>query len=162
MKKRKIRKFFGILCLIVCIINLLSLLKNDNVLNYTAGAKIAQPIIVLEKDDVLKTQIYENAFPLEYHFWIQNYREDEINQVDFEYTIELENSTENFPVSYNLVDCEQNQEIEFVDGKSEPLKLKKGEKENREFKLVMQWQELNVELAEELQIKLKINMSQNP
>ncbi len=47
-----------------------------------------------------------------------------------------------------------------MNGKSEPLKLKKGEKEKRKFKLIMQWQELNVELAEELQIKLKINLSQ--
>ena len=110
---------------------------------------------------MLKTQIDQNTFPLEYHFWIQNYREAEINEVDFEYSIELENSTKNFPVSYDLFDCKTNQEIEFINGKSGPLKLKKGEKENREFKLVMQWQELNVELAEELQIKLKINMMQN-
>lgn len=115
---------------------------------------------MLEKDEVLKTQINQNMFPLEYHFWIQNYREDDINEVDFEYSIELENSTKNFPVSYDLFDCKTNQPIEFMNGKSEPLKLKKGEKEKREFKLIMQWQELNVELAEELQIKLKINVSQ--
>ena len=115
---------------------------------------------MLEKDEVLKTQINQNMFPLEYHFWIQNYREDDINEVDFEYSIELENSTKNFPESYDLFDCKTNQPIEFMNGKSEPLKLKKGEKEKREFKLIMQWQELNVELAEELQIKLKINVSQ--
>lgn len=138
----------------------MSFFKKDDTFYYKVGAEIAKPIIVLEKDEVLKTQIDQNTFPLEYHFWIQNYREDDINEVDFEYSIELENSTENFPVSYDLFDCETNQEIEFMDGKSEPLKLKKGEKEKREFKLIMQWQELNVELAEELQIKLKINVSQ--
>ena len=138
----------------------MSLFKKDDTFYYKAGAEIAKPIIVLEKDEVLKTQINQNTFPLEYHFWIQNYREDDINEVDFEYSIELENSTENFPVSYDVFDCETNQQIEFMNGKSELLKLKKGEKEKREFKLIMQWQELNVELAEELQIKLKINVSQ--
>jgi len=99
------------------------LFKKDDTFYYKAGAEIAKPIIVLEKDEVLKTQINQNMFPLEYHFWIQNYREDDINEVDFEYSIELENSTKNFPVSYDLFDCKTNQPIEFMKGKSEPLKI---------------------------------------
>ncbi len=147
-------------CLVVIMINIVSILKKKDVLCYEAGVKVAKPIIVLKKDDVLKTEIKENSFPMEYHFWIQNYEEDEINGVDFEYSITLENSVENFPVSYCLVDCDNNREMQLVDGKSENLKLKKDSKEDREFKLVLQWKELNVELADEWQVKLKVNMVQ--
>ncbi len=160
MKKRKIRKVLVGICIIVVLINVKTLFGRGKIWQYQVEAKTAKPIIVIERDNHLKTQIKENSFPIEYYFCINNYQDEEINEVEFEYNIELESSTENFPVSYQLVDLKNNQEIRLIDGKSENLKIGKDTKESRKFKIVFQWQELNKELADEFQLKLKVNIVQ--
>lgn len=161
MKKRKFRKRVLIFCFMFVLVNVILFFGQKKCLKYEVEAKIAKPIIILEKDKTLKTKINQLSFPMEYYFWIHNYEEEEINEIEFEYSIELENSVTNFPISYVLIDCDTNKEVDLKNGKSENLKIKKDVKESRKFKLVFRWQELNVQLAEELQIKLKINVLQN-
>ena len=156
---KKSRKFLLFFCGFALIINCISMLQNVQGTQIGIHSEILKPIIVLEKDEILKQQIHEKSFPLEYGFCIQNYQENEINEVDFDYQIEIENSVDNFPVNYQLIDCENNQQIQLVNGKSELLQIKKSEKENRRFKLVFEWRELE-EKADDLQIKLKINVIQ--
>lgn len=157
--RKKSRKFLLFLCGFVIIINGISMLQNAEGMEIGVHSEILKPIIRLEKDEMLKQQIHEKSFPIEYEFGIYNYKESEVNKVDFDYQIEIENSVGNFPVNYELIDCTTNQKIQLVDGKSELLQIKKEEKESRKFKLVFKWRELE-QMADELRIKLKINVIQ--
>lgn len=156
---KKSRKLLLIFCGIAIIINCISMLQNVQGTEVGVHSEILKPIIVLEKDEMLKQQIHENSFPLEYEFCLNNYQENEVNEIDFDYQIEIENSVDNFPVNYQLIDCETGQQIQLIDGKSELLHIRKSIKESRKFKLVFEWRELE-EKADDLQIKLKINVIQ--
>ncbi len=156
---KKSRKLLLLFCEFVIIINCISMLQNVQSTEVGVHSEILKPIIVLEKNEMLKQQIHEKSFPMEYKFCLNNYQENEVNEIDFDYQIEIENSVDNFPVNYQLIDCATNQKIELIDGKSEILHIKKSIKESRKFKLVLEWLELD-EMADELQIKLKIKLIQ--
>lgn len=160
MKLNKNNMWILISLLVICV-NTISLSTQKTNSNLKLHSQIAKPIIELEKDEMIKRQIEENEFPIEYRFCIHNFRENEINEVAFDYRIEIESSVENFPICYTLVDCEKNEEILLIDGKSDWMQIKKSEKESRKFKVILNWQELNSDLAEELQIKLKISLQQS-
>lgn len=157
--KKKSRKFLLFFCGFVVMLNVISMLQNVQGTEIGVCSEILKPIIVLEKGEVIKQQINEKSFPMEYEFCIHNYRENKVNEVDFDYQIEIENSVDDFPINYELIDCATNQKIELVDGKSKILQIKKLVKESRKFKLVFKWRELE-EMAEELQIKLRIELVQ--
>ena len=123
--------------------------------------EIAKPIVVLKKDEMIQSQINQNSFPMEYSFSICNYNENDVNEVDFEYTIEIENSNEKFPVKYQLFDCDNQKQISFDNGISEKMKIDKFEKQDRNFNLIMEWKELEIDLASDLELKLKINIVQS-
>ncbi len=152
----------GILIILMAIcVNSISLSKYNTNMEYQASTKIARAIVELEKDEKMEMEITERTLPLEYHFCINNYNETGINEVAFDYVIEIENSVDNFPVSYTLWDCDNQKEIKLKNGKSEVLRIKHSEKESRKFKLCLQWKELNEDLADNLQIKLKIDVVQS-
>lgn len=156
---KKSRKFLLFFCGFALIINCISMLQNVQGTQIGIHSEILKPIIVLEKEQTLKQQIDEKSFPLEYEFCIHNYNEKEVNKVEFDYVIEIENSVDNFPVNYQLMDCETGQQIQLIDGKSEILHIQKSLKESRKFKLLFEWRELE-KMADDLQIKLKINVIQ--
>lgn len=160
MRKKK-TKIAIVVSLIVLCMNNIVLSKYNHDKDLQVNTKIAKPIIVVEKDEVIKTKVDQNSFPIEYNFSICNYNDTEVNEVDFSYTIEIENSVENFPVSYVLMDCDKNEEIKLTDGKSEPISISKSTKEIKNFKLYLQWREMDVDLADNVQINLKINAIQS-
>ena len=160
MKSKKVKHWMMTICLLVIGINQVTL-SQSNEPQMKIHSKILEPIVVLEKEETIQTQMDENSFPMEYHFSICNYREEEINEVEFEYTIEIKNSAENFPVSCQLWDCDKDSEIPLLNGKSEKLTIKKSVKEIRNFKLLLEWRELSGDMAEHLQIRLKINVIQS-
>ena len=97
---------------------------------------------------------------MEYDFIINNYVENEINEVNLDYVIEINASESNFPVEYELYDMKTNKVLPLTDGKSEKLKLKSNEKEERHFKIIIKWKELTEELAESVDLKLKVEAEQ--
>lgn len=159
MKKKKDNIIIVISLIVICI-NHIVLSRHIENTNLKIHTQIIKPVIVVKKDKIIRTQIYENSFPIEYNFSICNYDENTINEADFEYVIELEYSICNFPVTYQLIDCDSNTEIKLIDGKSKIMKLKKYEQESRNFRLILNWRELDSDLADNLQINLKINAVQ--
>ena len=143
------------------IIIIVSHVFNDNFKETKANGKIANPIINIEKDNEIKTQIFENSYPIEYNFCINNYIDEKINEVEFEYYIQIILSNSNFPVKYELFDCENNKYIKLSNGKSEVIKLKAFEKQSQKFKLYFNWKEMEGELAENVKINLKIIAKQS-
>ncbi len=161
MKKSKRDLRMIIVSILIIGINTVSLSKYDYVANGNAQAQIAKAIFIVEKDEIIKKQIDQNSFPLEYNFTINNYEGDKINEVNLEYNIEIETNEPNFPVSYVLFDCDNNTQIQLTEGKTQKMHLQKFEKQSRKFKLYLQWRELDVALAPDIEIKLKMNAIQS-
>lgn len=150
----------GISVIVICMNNI-SLSRYENGMSCNVNSQIAKAIIEVKKDEKIEQLINQHTFPMEYHFWINNYKEDAVNEVDFAYTIGIESSVENFPISYVLIDCDNNREVSLINGKSEAIQMKKLTKESREFKLYLQWREIDGELADDLDIKLKVDAVQS-
>lgn len=162
MKRKKIHKDLIIILISLIIIGLnnVSLSKYDYMASAKSGAQIAKGIVTIEKDETIKQVVDRNSFPIEYNFSVNNYKEDTVNEVDFYYTIEVEASVGNFPVSYVLLDCDNNVQIELVNGKSKPMQIKKFIKDSRKFKLYLQWRQIDRELAKDVKLNLKVNAVQ--
>lgn len=83
----------------------------------TAEATIAEPIIKVEAlQDTIKMEINKESNITQYSFIVKNYEIDSnnkkrINEVDFLYDIEIKNSSENFPIRYELYDVSEGEEI---------------------------------------------------
>ena len=160
MRKKKKELVILMISMIVICVNHIVLSKYDYVANCSVQSEIAKAVFVVEKDEIIKQQIDQKSFPIEYNFTIHNFQENKINEVDFAYIIEIHNSTGNFPFSYFLLDCDNNTEIQILDGKTETIYLQKHKKESRKFKLYLQWRELDGALAESVSINLRINAVQ--
>ena len=156
MKKKKSDFVIILIVLIVIGINTISLSKYDYVAECNVSAEIAKAILVVENDEIIKKQIDQNSFPIEYNFTVNNYKDDAINNVDFSYQIEVQASVDDFPIDYVLIDCQDNSEIKLSEGKSEIIKLTKNAKESKKFKLYLQWREIDKSISEKVQINLKI------
>lgn len=154
-------KILSLIILLVICINSISLSKYSSFWEGKAMIQVSKPIVILEKDEILKTEITEKSFPMEYDFSICNYDESKVNEAEFDYVIQIEDSVEDFPISYKLIDCDNQEEIQLIEGKSQPMKIKSFEKEIRKFKLCFEWRELDRELADSLKIKLKVDVVQS-
>ncbi len=124
------------------------------------GAQIAEPIIILESFKEDNKLVNKLDFPLEYEFEIKNYNELKTNEVDFIYNIEIEESNLNFPIKYKIIDLSNNQEIKIENNISEDLKIKKETKEEKKYKLVIEWEDEKEELSQMIDLKLKLNLKQ--
>lgn len=161
MKKRK-KEIVMIFLIIISIgIKNISVSKNDYESISIYNTQIAKAIIDVEREDTIEQKITRENFPMEYYFFINNFIDDKINEIDFDYIIEIELSSQDFPVEYDLIDCESNLPIELENGKSKILKLDKFKKKSRKFKVRLSWKELDRELSDNLDIKLKIHAVQS-
>lgn len=158
----KKEKVIILISIIVIIIDLITLPKKNYSYNARGESEIAKGIIFLEKDEMIEKTVDKNSFPIEYNFVIKNFDEnDNINEIDFDYKIRIENSVNNFPIQYKLIDLDNNVELQLISGETSILTLKKSEKEIRHFKLYVEWNDLDAELADNIEIKLKIKAIQS-
>ena len=161
MKFRKSDFMIAICVILICVNNIVLAKSKVRSKKYDMNLDVARPVIEIIKDEPIKCQIYQNSFPIEYNFCINNYDANSTNEVEFDYFIEIESSDENFPISYVLFDCDNNKELQLCNGKSEILRLKANKKQSRKFKLILEWQEKTEELAEKLQLNLKVTAVQS-
>lgn len=159
--KKKSDLVIIIVSLIVIGINNISFSKYDNYIKCDYHSQIAKAIIDIEKDKKTEENIEESKLPMEYNFSINNYKDDCINEIEFDYSIEIIASNDKFPISYKLYDVDSNSEISLINGKSETLRLAKKVKISRKFKLILEWKEIDGELSDEIKINLKVNAVQS-
>ena len=159
MKKRYDYLIITLSVIVICI-NIISLTKKNYAVSGNINTEIGKAIIELEKDEPIKQEISETLLPIEYNFTVRNYKEDNVNEINYEYIIQIEVSDNKFPVKCKLWDCDNNKFIDLTEGKSEKLQLRKNQKEDRKFKILFEWKELNEEFAENVQIKLKVDSVQ--
>lgn len=161
MKFRKSDAIITVCVMLICINNIVlakSKIKNEK---YDMSLEIAQPVIEIIKDEPIKREVYQNSFPIEYNFCVNNYNDNSINEVEFDYIIEIENSDADFPVGYKLIEIDTNREILLRDGKSEFFKLDANQKQSRKFKLVLDWKEKGEVWSEKSHINLKVKAVQS-
>lgn len=158
MRKKEIAVIF-VSIIIVCINNIsLSSVKREQ--GNAGKAEILKPVIEVIQDETIEAQMNQYSIPLEYNFSINNYNGTSVNEADFEYVIEIENSQKNFPARCFLYDIDNDMKISINNGKSPVMKLDKFSKISRRFKICIEWIEKNGALAQETEIKLKINAIQ--
>lgn len=157
MNKEVKRRIIILISCIIIFCNTISISKYNRDNEYVANTKIAKAILKVENDEKIDMKISKNNLPKEYFFSICNYENESINEIDFEYEIILENSSNKFPISYKIFDCDNNIELKLNNGKTERVKIGKNRKEKRNFKIVFEWRELIINLEEEFELKMKVN-----
>lgn len=161
--KRKVLKIL-ILIIILLIITNISYAKFITRINGKGLTKVKVPILVLENNEVITGEISKKNNSYYQDFSLKNYLEStkQINEINFEYTIKLFLSTTNFPVNYQLINLDTNQEILFNEN-FETGKIQIGtDKIMHRYRLIVNWSEnYNNEIVDEnVDVKIKINANQ--
>lgn len=164
MKKLKIQKIISFL-LIVFLIPTPSFARYyDNLGKFSTKASIAEPIINVETLQETVVSDFNKTTVKEYHFKITNYELEtngnkRISEVDFNYTIEIKNSSNNFPAKYELYDCSTNLEILNGASKTQEFYISKNNMYEKEYKIIVSWEDKD-ELASQNDINIMVNASQ--
>ena len=129
--------------------------------NSYVETQIAKAIIVLNKNEIIEKEVNKESFPIEYYFEIKNFDEkNNINEVDLKYKIIVESSKKNFPIKYRLVDLDNNTDIQLINNETQLMYLEKNQKDVRHFKLFVEWNDIDLELANETSINIKVEAVQ--
>lgn len=163
LKISKERIIVLMLFTIMCLLVNYSVSKYKYVITENGKAFIAEPIIIFEKGNSINTEYNKKSGELVYAFKIKNYIDDEnINEVDFVYNLEIIESNTDFPVSYKLIDVTNNMEINLNNNKSSNFYIGKSNKEEDLFKLIVNWDESKClsQYSDNLEIDLKANIVQ--
>ena len=159
---KKNREIIIILVLFITILLNLILLPNKKYsFNSYVETQIAKAIIVFNKNEIIEKEVNKQSFPIEYYFEIKNFDEkNNINEVDLEYKIIIESSKKNFPIKYRLVDLDNNTDIQLINNETQLMYLEKNQKDVRHFKLFVEWNDIDLELANETSINIKVEAVQ--
>lgn len=152
---------------ILLIIPITSFAKYYEVVRSIEGsAVIAEPIVIVDKKQEKIISGFDKNTVKEYYFVIKNYKYDEngnkkISEVDFLYNIEIKNSSNNFPVKYELYDCSSNEELLKGNNKTTDLLLPQNQEYENEYKIIVSWNDME-NLDSQSEIDILINASQLP
>lgn len=164
MRKVKILIIILIFILILCCFVTQSFAKYFDIIFGRVSAELKNSIFVVEKPETIQGQISSlNNNYYEFCFNILNYISSDniqkISEVEFEYTIKLIPSTDNFPAKYRLINLFTNQEIN-LNSDLETEKINLGTSlENHNYKLIVQWdmENTNQNFDENFEIEILVN-----
>lgn len=160
MKKAIIRSLIIVLFLFIFMNN--SYAKFASKIKGKGTAYLKEPIIILEKKEILIGEISKTNNEYIQDFYVRNYLENKINEIEFEYLITLNSSTINFPVKYKLIKLDTNEELK-LDSKMQTTKIFMGtEKTIHRYRLVVNWCELDTKekVDDIVEVKIKIKAEQ--
>ena len=129
-------------------------------------ANIAEPIfIVTPFQETNEFKLDKNNTNKEYLFVIKNYENMDdnirISEVDFKFNIEILLSNNSYPLQLKLIDCTNNEEIQLDNlNKTKDFIIKKNELFEKQYKLIIYWDKI-FNLAENINVEVIINSSQN-
>ena len=130
----------------------------ENIGNIKIVGNIAEPIIRIENDSsIILNNMNSQTGNKEYYFAIKNYYIDEknnkrINEINFDFNIEIIVTDKNFPIEYKIYDCETEKEINSQEKINMPQNV---EFENK-YKLVIFWKEKSI-MSKNADIEININ-----
>ena len=160
-EKRILKTIFLISLMIVYLMINNTFSKYKIFIKQNGNASIAKPIIVIEKDNNINTEYSKKTGEILYFFKIKNYENENINEVEFLYNIELIENNNEFPVEYILTDLSTNEIITLENNKSKDFVIGINEKEEKSYMLKLNWKNKDVEkYSDSLQIALKTNIVQ--
>ena len=153
MNKKLIK--INLIFLIIIMINIVVIGKYYQEIIIEGKTKILKPIIEIENDEKIQiNNIVENI--IEYKFSIKNYNEEEVNEVNMFYRIEIISTFINENISIKLFDENLNKTIELIENKTEYIKLPI-EKFDSKYKIILN---LNDEKILNGKINIKIEVIQ--
>lgn len=167
MKKTLILKILLSILIILFFIQNYSIAQYNEILNKIfVNGTIARPIIVVEKlQDTVIAKIDKDSENKEYYFKVKNYiinesEEKIITEVDFDFSIEIKNSNNNFPIKYELYDCENKKRL--LNGKdiSEKIYINKNIEFEKTYKLVVSWEDKKELVGNLDDIEVIVNIEQ--
>lgn len=156
--KIKYKKKITILILLMLTILLgilvgISFSKYQSKLIGQAFANVAKPVLEVRREQSLAlTALAPKA---SYVFEVRNYKEDELNQVEMEYYIEIISNTDE---AINFALFKGNEEITLNDNKTGKIKLTKEEKQAHSYRLEITYDntkgELGKDISENVEVKI--------
>ena len=154
-KNKPILITMGIIIMILLIILLMpkTLAKYTSTDKIMGNMDIAKPIFYVEGKETTKiNSINDIGY---YEFSVKNYDDDQISDVDFEYTIEVVSKTDDF-IKFELYKNEQ--KIELEDLKTDVMSIKGNEQTEEKYKLKVMYDEskgtIVKDILEDVQIKV--------
>lgn len=169
--REKSKLIISVFILVLLFISNVVLANYRTIIDGKASAVLKKPLFFCNKPDIIQGQIssienyyYESTFNI-FNFIEKNeFEESEtLNEIAFEYTIQIIPSTFNFPVKYSLIDLNTNQQLS-LDSNLETDKLSLGiTKENYNYKLIVEWDSdnNNQNLDSNLDVEILVKGVQN-
>lgn len=127
---------FIALCVLVCVLFGLVLHKNKE-MSKNPTASIVIPVIKKDNKMTFSLDLYSMKENEEYYFKVTNYRGDNVNDFDINYSIYVKNDTDAKIELYRVGNEKVNLMDNSVDNEIKDLKLYKNEKEDIYFKVVV-------------------------
>lgn len=153
-KNKKVILF--LLLLLVILFGILvgaSLAKYQSKIEGEAFAKIAKPVLEVRREQsLLLTALAPKA---SYVFEVRNYKEDELNQVEMEYYIEIISKTDE-AINFSLYQGEK--QIELKENKTEKIKLTKEEKQTHSYRLEITYDKAKGEVGKDINENVEIKI----
>ena len=158
MLKKKSIYIFIIIILLVVIISF-SKANYKQIIDGYGKASIAKPIIEVLSKDKIKKEVLNGMEGIDFKFDIQNYKEEMISELDFEYIISIKESKENFPIEYALLD-EDGNKIPLKNNVSDKILIKGNIKEKHSYTLRASWKSKIGVLSASDNIKIEVEAVQ--
>ena len=118
-----------------------------------AFASVAKPVLEVRREQSLAlTALAPKA---SYVFEVRNYKEDELNQVEMEYYIEIISNTDE---AINFALYKGDEKIPLNSNKTEKIKLRKEEKQTHSYRLEITYDstkgEIGKDISENVEVKI--------
>lgn len=109
-------KFILLGVFIVLLIPIISIAKySKKISNIKIGFQIAEPIANIEPEQkIIKKELKNGDEIEEFYFVVNNYNNNDtkkVSEVKFCYSLEIQSSNNEWPIMYNLYDCETGEEL---------------------------------------------------
>ena len=155
-KNKKEKSIILILLILTILFGILvgiSFSKYQSKLTGQVFASIAEPIMEVRKEQsMLLTALAPKAT---YVFEVRNYKEDELNQIEMEYYIEIVSNTDD-AIKFNLYKGEE--EISLNNNKTEKIKLTKEEKQTHSYRLEITYDNSKGEIGKDINENVEIKI----
>lgn len=116
-------------------------------------SNIAKPVLEVRKEQsLLLTALAPKAT---YVFEVRNYKEDELNQIEMEYYIEIISNTDD-AIKFNLYKGDE--EITLSNNKTEKIKLTKEEKQTHSYRLEITYDKLKGTLEKDINENVEVKI----
>ena len=145
MKKENVKVILIVSLLLICYSRPIFARYYESIELFSGKATIAEPIVKVEAlQDTINMEVNKESNINEYNFIVKNYEINKglkrINEANFLYDIEVKNSDNNFPVKYELFDCETGKELLNGSNKVQGMEIFKNIEYEKEYKLRVTWE----------------------